>query len=168
MIIALGHKKRVGKDTVGKMIEKYTKLSTHSFASKLKSVANQLYGWGGLKTEQWYDKHGEDREIILPDIGLSPRTIWIQVGSAMRMIHPDTWIKSMPTDCIVTDLRYPNEFEWANIRIRVDNPRIPDTPDIADDALNSETNWDYILVNDGTLEELEVKVKVMLQELGIV
>jgi hypothetical protein len=168
MIIALGHKKQVGKDTVGRMVARHTKQPVTSFANKLKSISNQLYGWAGLRTESYYNLYPEAKERILQDLGMTPREIWIKVGNRIREVYPDTWIKCMPTDCIVTDLRFPNEFEWADIRVRVDNPRIPDTPDEADSAIDDEDRWDYILVNDGTLEALGIRVECMLQELGII
>jgi hypothetical protein len=125
-IIGLGHRKRVGKDTFGGMLRDYIRaytqgaidVRTAAFADKLKSVCHDIYGWAGLKGRQWYEDHPEDRETVLPDLGMTPREIWIKLGThAVRNhVYQDTWVESLlqGVTCdvlIVTDMRFPGEAD---------------------------------------------------------
>jgi hypothetical protein len=63
---------------------------------------------------------------------------------------------------IVTDCRFPNEsqrvHDYGGIAIKVTNPRIPMTDDVADNALDGCDDWDMELVNDGTLDDFYRKI----------
>lgn len=171
-IIGLGHRRRVGKDTFGGMLigELQERLGVMhirkaAFADKLKDVCQQIYGWDGLKGREWYEENPEDREIPLPTIGLSPREIWIKFGTdAVRNnVYQDTWIDCLLRGAqadvlIVTDVRFPGEAKkihgMGGVLIRIDNPRVEKSSDVADSAMESWTQWDRVIVNSGTVDDL--------------
>jgi hypothetical protein len=71
---------------------------------------------------------------------------------------------------IITDVRFPNEAkaikDRGGILIRVERdyalrggPEDPKTQHYSETALDKYKEWDYVIVNDGTIEELIKKVK---------
>ena len=174
-IIAFGHRKRTGKDAAAKFLTTILKqqcprmnIRKTSFAYKLKDICFQLYAWGGLREPVYYENHPEFREKILPRLGMSPREIWIKLGTpAIReQVYDGTWIQyclqaNKDADIlIITDLRFPNEFQAVKERngdcIKVIRESIPDTDDVADCALQdtSDDDWDQIVYNNGDLKDL--------------
>lgn len=183
-IIAFGHRRRTGKDTAGKLLEQIIRLENprllvrcKSFAWKLKEICFQLYAWAGLREPSYYDSYEDSKEISLPALGKSPRTIWIEVGNFLRNVYPETWINYLIrgiTSCdvlIITDLRYENEAAIIKTHggycIKVERPEIPEYDDIADSGLKNYTNWDRILINNGTLNDLNESVKKLKKELFV-
>jgi hypothetical protein len=146
-----------------------------SFAGKLKEVAYDLFKWGGLQPAEFYDsdEFAGRREVELPQIGKTPRQIWIEVGSLMRQIHPDVWIKNalyaFADVLIVSDLRYLNEAEEiarrGGLRYKVVRDSAPVSNDVADSALEGYTGWTDVIYNNGSLEELDAKMLEIAKEI---
>lgn len=126
-IIAIGHYKRVGKDTFADMligacrtIDPSLRIIKKSWAWKLKQICFELYAWAGLREPEFYDtKEGEPlREVILPAIGKSPRQIWIDFGTkAVREnVYEGTWrdyLMQVDHNCdvmLLPDTRFFNEI----------------------------------------------------------
>lgn len=165
-IIAFGHRKRVGKDTCAKfaMSEikiRYPKVRIKKvgFADKVKDIAHQLYGWAGLKGADYYEQHEEEREIVLPAIGKTPRQVWIGVGNGIRSAvgYDGTWFDYVINTykdldyLIISDLRFVGEAEAirkvGGILVRVDCPWSPKVEDGADEALAAYNHWTTEIVN---------------------
>jgi len=170
-IIAFGHRKETGKSTAAKLLSTHLrcenpelKIVDVSFAAKLKDVSFQLFGWAGLKRGVYYESHYKDKEIKLP-FGLTPRDIWIATGNKMREIYSDVWIQcALNVDAdfiIISDLRYRNE---AAIIRRLSgtlicmNRDVPKGTDSAEIDLEYWDDWDAIIANNGTLNELSEQV----------
>jgi hypothetical protein len=185
--IGLGHYKRTGKDTFANFLKSELtsrKISCKkvSFAWKLKQICFELYGWAGLREPEFYDTpEGEKlREVKLEALaceehpeGLSPRDIWIQMGTnAVREnVYQKTWLNYvLKTDfgvkvIIVPDVRFPNEAQGikdlGGVLIKVVRPNYgpderPGTPDHLnpDKALMSYEGWDYIIGASGDIRDL--------------
>jgi hypothetical protein len=174
-IIAFGHRKRVGKDTAARFINtdfrmkhKSANVQKRGLADKLKAQCHELYSWAGLKTMEYYDDHPEEKEIVLPLLGKTPRQIWIDYGTLVaRAVYRYTWVdylfkSSSPDLLIISDLRFPEEAERSQDLggqvYRIDNPRIPHTSDLADDPLKDWNGWNGVIVNDGTMETFHSRV----------
>lgn len=180
-IIAFGHRRRTGKDTAGRLLQNILQIENpnlivkiKTFAWKLKEICYQLYSWAGHREPSFYDLHSEARETILPAIGKSPRTIWIEVGNSLRAVYSETWMNHVirGTACdilIITDLRYLNETlsikTHGGYCIKIDRPDIPKSDDIADSALESYTSWDRILINNGSLNDFNNSLVALKKEL---
>jgi hypothetical protein len=124
-VLALGRRKRVGKDEFAKAwrsafctatydelfssptnfsisdgyIEQYVKLA--GFADAAKADAYNLFGWAGLQPGEFYERPENDhlREQPLPGLpGHTPRTLWIATGMFGRSIHPDYWVNRLFED----------------------------------------------------------------------
>lgn len=171
-IVAFGHRKGTGKDTAASFaVERAFHHSINrghietipiakaSFASRLKVSCYFLFGWAGIRMEEYYERSSTRhlKEEILPAIGKTPRQIWIEYGMAMRAIHEDIWIDLMFEQysrhrfLAIADLRFPNEAkrlrDLGAVLVRVDNPGVRTTDDVADNALAGFTDWDHVIVN---------------------
>lgn len=180
MIIGLGHRKRVGKNTFADMLEDELEERGYdvfkiALAADMKSMAHELFGMYGIRDAWHYEANPEHREIPLDRINKSPRQIWIEFGNLMRSIDPDIWVNRVkglinnigfraklnalkPNAFIITDVRYPNEAKaiksWGGYVIKVIRPDAPRSDDVADCALENYTGWDYTVFNNSDLEGL--------------
>jgi hypothetical protein len=183
MFVTFGHRKRVGKDTAGRLLRSHLRLhkkgsdvQTHGFADKLKNVTHDIYGWAGLQSKDYYDDHPEEREIVLPKLGMSPREIWIKFATLVaREVYPTTWIDYVLNTvfcdvCIITDLRFPNEADLIHdaggvvYKIERDGGNRSEEAieegvnDIADDPMEGYNGWDAVITNNGSLKEFNDKI----------
>jgi len=181
MIISLGHRRRVGKNEGANFLLHYINeqykgtVEIISFADKVKDMSFDLYGHYGLKEKEFYEKNPQFREQPLPIINKSPREIWIEFGNKNREIHSNVWVdwvkNKIPNydNVIIPDLRFENEgnmiHEMGGVCVRIDNPRIPHSNDVSDCALENWNGWDFIIDNNGTLEEFYQKLIYVYKKL---
>jgi hypothetical protein len=111
---------------------------------------------------------------------LTPRLILQLLGTegGRDVIHPNIWVNATlgkikeDDKVIITDCRFPNEVEGIKKRkgvvVRVVRPsKISTSTHPSETSLNDYKDWDYIIINDGTLEDLERKVREMLVHFNI-
>jgi len=168
-IIAFGHKKRCGKNTAATYAAQRLKyhfpdawIRVTSFAWKIKDVANQLYRWAGVQTPEYYEDHQDEKEKRLPSIGMSPRELYVRLGTnAIReQVLGSTWVdytlnqyngaSALRIDyLLITDLRFPNEFDAIKsrggycVKIVRTGEEFPSDP--VDEALDEEDRWDAVI-----------------------
>lgn len=166
--IAVGYKCGSGKDTFCNYIMdkfKDKKCNRISFADPVYSIlaaAQEICNLPKTKDRQFLQFIGND---------------W------GRKIDPDLWIKiamskSNNNDIsLISDLRYNNEFQtlkengWFNVKI-INNNISPSRIGNGNKNHISETEldivhdlcWDYIIYNNGTLEEFYHNIDIMLKE----
>jgi hypothetical protein len=115
---------------------------------------------------------------------LTPRKILQLFGTegGRDTIHPNIWVNSTLSEIssndnvIITDARFPNEVDGIKnvkngkgIVVRIIRPSMVSTSTHpSETSLNEYTNWDYVIYNDGSFQELEEKVKAMLQHFNII
>jgi len=112
---------------------------------------------------------------------LTPRLVLQLLGTegGRDVIHPNIWVNATLSDLtekdrvIITDTRFPNEVEgikrkWG-IVVRIIRPSIVSTSTHpSETSLNDYKDWDYLIINDGTLEQLQEKVKTMLYYFNLI
>jgi hypothetical protein len=168
LIIALGHKKRVGKDTFAKFLSQTVRcerpklrVKTIGFADKLKDICHQLFAWAGLQAGIYYENYPELKEVILPAIGMSPREVHIKVGNGLRAIYGPIWIENaihtQADIVLIKDLRFPNEVaavkRKGGLVFKITRPGVPLGDDEAEVALDDFNGWDCVFENHGTLQD---------------
>lgn len=166
----------MGKDSAAKFLHSHLKLEhgklkvkTIGFATRLKAICHELYGWVGVKNQQHYEDHPEDRNVIIPYLGYDVVRLWINVGDKMREIDPYVWVHPVTKadhNCdvlIVTDVRYKSEIdavrEAGGWLYKVHNPRTPYRDSPADRDLENYMGWDKLILNDGTLSDLNDEIE---------
>jgi hypothetical protein len=169
-IVALGHRKKVGKDTFARFIVRHIrmqhpsiKVKLEGFADALKDVAYRLYAWTGLQPGSYYELHPEDKDKLLISIGKTPRALWIVLAKALRDFDPkifaDALLKTRDCDVlIIKDLRYYveiNELPPGTLIARIE--RETDEPLDAPDGELSNYNWPMTIYNNGSVQELYKK-----------
>lgn len=176
-IIAIGHYKRVGKDTFSDYLiqacyERNPKLRVGKmpWAYKLKQVCHELYGWAGLREPEFYETAtgAALREVILPDLGKSPRRIWIDLGTAAvrEQVYDRTWLDYLLKSqhaldvLIIPDTRFLNEIEAVHeaggISLKVVRPGFGPGKDKADRQLVGYRDWHNVIGETGLLSDLRL------------
>lgn len=160
------------------------------FASELTGVS--LDGWeseadkNSLLGPEWntYNEYG----ILIP---MTRRLFLKKLGSdaCNQRLHSNTWVNGLFKDYlplegtsvfngiqypkwIITDVRFPQEVKAIKDRkglvIRVERPALKnEDTHISEIALDNYKDWDFLILNNGTLEELKEKVKYVLFKLGL-
>lgn len=175
LIYAFGHRKRVGKDTFASYCFEHLRrkhprqnIQKTSFAFQLKLMTYQLYSHLGVREPNFYDLHPEKKDQKLVGTDKTVRDLYIALGNKLREFDPHVWINACfnitsADFLLITDLRYPNEFkavkEQGGFCFKIVNPNVPNTDDVADCVLESETGWDEIINNDSDLNSLYNKAK---------
>ena len=117
-------------------------------------------------SEQWLnDEHKYKFRVNLQQHGTEYR----------RDADPNYWVKRLadrliadkPEVALITDMRFPNEMAFVQAygdAIRVDRPGMKSpNAHISEEALAGvpDDKWDFILVNDGTVEEFRLRAVSM-------
>lgn len=171
-------KKGVGKDLISDYVVKNYGYTKTSFAYPLKEACKLLFGF----TED--QVNGDLKEVIDPAWGLTPRTVLQYVGTEMFRkniqnllpnIEDNFWVNSLINrvlkmenkNIVISDVRFQNEAEIIQknngLVIKLVRPGIFNKDEHASEkAQESIENYDYLLVNDGTIKELYDKVDTIM------
>ena len=179
MIIGIGHKKNMGKDTFANMLDQAFLNSFH-MVSTVKSISDPLFnaggllfGWAGMKMARAYNEDYSLKEKELPGLpGVTPRDIAKAIGNLCRSVHPDSLVKAVIGNAsenevvIITNIRFPNEAkavkDAGGILVKVTRPGVKiDQDDPFDTALDDWKDWDYEVLNGGTLDDLIVQAHIV-------
>lgn len=135
----------------------------YHFADALKSLCENSYNW------------------IKGDKGPIGRTILQSVGTYYRQNNPQCWVniaRQIALGCpeeyvLIPDCRYKNEalgfldFNYKNIRIERPNFDNGLTPEqklhISETEMITFSEYDKVIINDGSLDDLREKVKQAFQ-----
>ena len=168
-LIGVSARKRMGKDTFFEIFNDFAGniYECKKFAGKLKTICSIITGKPEYK---FYD--GSYCEEFLPEWNLTIREIQQKIGTELfrDSLNEDVWVKSLFVDFeqtskwIITDVRFPNEIESiksnGGIVVRIINPNVKDLSNHASEtSLDNYKDWDYIIYNDGTLDDYKIKIK---------
>ena len=175
-----------GKDTAASvLIEEYGYVH-RSFAGKVKDVASTVFGWNREKLNGCTPLDREWREIVDEFWGFSPRFALQKIGTEMfrEIIDPNVWVKSLlmdipetsEEDTVITDCRFPNEYEALRKRgakfVFVDRYQVSSSSrheqHVSESYVDSMKGaCDYLLENNGTLEDMRREVKKIAKNVGL-
>lgn len=182
MIIGISGKIGSGKDTVaGIIIDNKPKYTRKAFGDKLKKAVALLTG---APENLMYTQEG--KEVYLSGWDMTVGQFQQKLGTeAMRdVIHKDGWVLALMSDYIedynwiISDVRFKNEAEAirekGGLLIRVNGDpakvRANSTRDMTHQSevdLDDWEDWDAVIENNGTLLELQNKIKKLINDLRI-
>lgn len=178
--IAISGKANSGKNTIADMIGARLSQNYHvlAFADPIKNLICAMYPKTNLMRKLWGPS--EERASVIPGhvdsdgYPLTYRRLLQDLGKMGRKYNPEIWINgalSIAQDylekdylVIISDTRFVNELERLKkdnyYCIRVIRPGSSNMTDESEIDLDSVPNseFDYILNNDGDLEDLEKKI----------
>lgn len=176
LIFLIAGQARHGKDTISMFIREYylrqEKLpESLQFSYYIKDFVKRLTDWDG--TEETKDQYRSEMQRLGTEI-------------VRKQIDPKFFIKRTIEDIrvysyycdvlTISDVRFPSEIEDIKkefpcvISILVQRPNFEsplsdkEKQHETETALNHYNQYDYVLINDGTISELKEKVTTMLKE----
>lgn len=178
--IALTGKMRAGKDEVAHHLYIRYGFDKVAFGTALKKNAHAIFPWAseGSKPRALYQQFGQLMREIEPDVWVKHAERAVQGAIDFRV---NTGAERVGV--VISDLRQPNEYEWARANgftiilvTAPDKVRIARAVEAGDDFtvhdLAHETEQaingfevDAVIVNKGSLEELQTKVDVIMDQI---
>jgi hypothetical protein len=174
MIIGIAGKIGSGKDTFANFLLERFKANgvpckIVKFADALKKMASIL---SGVPVEKFEDQ--EFKKLMMPEPwGITYRDLLQKIGTecVRNNIHQDAWVLSVDENTkdfvksggivIISDLRFENEYNFCKaggFTIKIERPgadlQAPQATHISETALNHIENWDFRVVNDKSLGDL--------------
>jgi hypothetical protein len=178
-IVGISGKIGSGKDTLADLIVKNNyNFKKKSFAFKLKIIGMTLTG-AHPESSDWFTQEGKN--VYLSDWNMTIGEFQQKLGTeAIRTgLHTNAWVISLfadlDPDCkwLITDMRFKNEAQAVKekggvlVRIngdpaktRANSKRNLNHPSETD--LDDFKDWDMVINNNGTIEQLEVYAKSIL------
>lgn len=115
-----------------------------------------------------YMPDGETMEHVI-ELYKAHGTVPIQVDGAVKLIKPEP---NSVSRWIITDVRFPNECDAIKSRggtlIKVVRGERKDNEHISETALDNYNGIDFVIDNNGILEELQEKVRTILKQLNLI
>lgn len=164
-VCCISAKARHGKDTAAEILKEYLEFKNKRvliihFADLLKFICKQFFHWDGNKDEQ-------GRTLLqfvgTNVVGAKNPAYWAEFVVGFLRMFENEWDYVLIPDC-----RYPVEIStvrdaFDTVLLRVERPNFDNGLTIAQKTHPSEVDmdsypYDVILYNDGSLEELAIKV----------
>ena len=157
-----------GKTTAANLLIEHERVS---FAAPLKRAVWRLLdelGFPGFHCVY------EDKEAIIPEIGVSPRHMMQTLGTewGRACIHPDFWVMIARAETqrimddggsvVIDDVRFPNEaamiHDLGGELWRIDRPGVSYDGSHESEGALEDITPDRVIVNDGTIDQLLEKI----------
>lgn len=164
MLIGITGKKYHGKDTVAKIIQSVNGTLIDHMAAPLKRMASEFFPMEWLTDPIL-------KETVYPPMGITPRAFlkWLGTDVFRKQFSETVWIdlfrRTHTGDCIVADIRFDDEAEVMiekGFVIKVVRPSVESNDDHASEAGINPDLVRFTIINDGTIADLEQKVKAIL------
>jgi len=166
--IALGHKSRVGKDTVADYI--LTKMNGNkiSFSGGLYEICGMIQGY--------YDKRIEKDPKLLQLVGEGLRNICGRDVWARSLLSKVRQLEKNNNQCeikciIVSDMRYINEMDaltaegFVTVDVNRSDRAIDRDPNHPSEVELDGANFDYVIDNSGSVNDLYAIIDDILCEI---
>ena len=177
MIIGLAGKAGSGKDTVRSIMEQYYGFTGKAFADPLRDMARSFLDAGDISRE--YMNSRNLKESIIPEVGFSYRKLVQTLGTEWgRSLNPDIWLdivrsnieKSRADRFVISDVRFPNEFEWimkSGGEVWYIDRDVPGVIEHASESSLKGYTPTLVIDNNNDIESLARHIDVLLSNKGI-
>ena len=155
IVLIVNGKPRAGKDTFALLLNKCEKVYKYSIIDKVKAVALDC-GWKGGKTER-------DRKFLADLKDLTTKYSDMSYNDVYDKVV-DFYCDEIKERILIIDMREPKDIERAvdqfdAISIFIKNDNVPAVISNAADANVENFKYDYIIENNGTIQEFEGNVR---------
>lgn len=178
ILIGLAGHARVGKDTVARYLAQHLTLITYAFAAPLKQALAGMFHLTAAQLD------GAEKEQPLAWLGKSPRELMQLLGTewGRELVHPQLWILLAEQNLqllaehdqdmkgvVISDVRHENEANWlrskGGVIVHISRRGVRPPNDHASECGIRHYSGDYVIENDGTLEELYDQVDRVISHL---
>ncbi len=178
-VVAFLGPKRVGKDTAVDYLTRTYGYKKYALADPMKKAVQQLFH---LSDQQLW---GDEKEIIDLYWGVTPRELmqfigiemlydglgnrFPQIGNSFCIRSLEHWREQNPEEIVaISDLRMQEDVDalkkMGAFIIRIDRPSLAITDQHVSEAnVPSVVGYDVIIINDGTIEDLEHKIELEMR-----
>ena len=141
-----------GKDTFVEFCAKHAKVINISSVDKVKEAAKILVGWNGEKDEK-------SRKLL---VDLKKLSIDYNEYPTTYILEEHKKFLDSEAEFLFIHIRESSEIEKIKKLLNAEtllltNPRVPKITSNTSDANVNDYNYDYMIENSGTLEELDQK-----------
>lgn len=185
MIVALySPTQKSGKSTVANILRTKYEFAEVKFASPLRDMAWNVIQYYVNPMDKDRYLEGDLKESIIPEIGVSVRTIYRTLGTewGRNIINQNLWRDILfkrinpylvSFDMVISDLRFGSEYYglrekygFGVIFIKITRPGLELDRSHKSEGLLDEFEFDYEIINDGSLIDLERKVNLIMEQIG--
>ena len=165
-----------GKDTVRNILEQQFDYDGLAFADPIRDMLRALLDSAGIP-EKWLTER-ELKEKEIPELGLSYRQMAQQLGTEWgRALSENLWLDIAAAKIgmyrqfgcpgvVISDVRFPNEAAWVRAQggrvWSIVRPGIAPVRAHASEDLIATLPYDYVIYNQGTIEDLPKAVEAAL------
>jgi hypothetical protein len=179
VIVGLGHQARVGKDTAAQFLVAKHGFIRLAFADRLKRMALDLDPVISAFPRQTLREVVEERGWEDAKQVSAVRVFLQRLGVAARdHLGSDVWVHPVldeiiphrhEQDFVVTDVRFPNEFrglrELGAVMVKITRDGYNKLEGHVSETALLGYDWDLVIENNGSVEELEGKLALILSYL---
>lgn len=172
MIIGLGHRKGVGKETLARILVEEHGFVRLAFADALKEVLTAMSPYLDPALADAIAKLGIEEAKRSP---APVRDALNMLGNTMRAhVSPEVWVLAVTRRIdasaggrfVISDVRYQNEVRAIRDRggrvFRVDRQCAAVSYDDSDDALEGFDQWDGVVDNGGSIDDLAAQAAALV------
>lgn len=182
MLIGFAGYAQTGKDTCAEHLCSQYEFQNYKFATSLKEMVGNIDpyvfydGWPSdhLRYSQAVSEYGyEVAKRNYPEV----RNLLKNFGMEMRnQFGDDIWvellfnnIESFENNVVISDVRFLNEAnaikKYGGVVVRVNRPGVGPDSDHPSETEMDKIEYDYVIDNDGSIVELELKIDHILQHI---
>jgi hypothetical protein len=160
MRIAFGYKAGSGKSTAADYLVQKKTGENLSFAASIYKIARKAQKIASFPEEK-------DRDLLQ------------KIGMWGRNRDPNVWVNTVrdrileyPGNLFISDLRFPNEFDMLRengfVLVKIVRSDRDESGHISETNLDekNDSEWDHIIQNDGTLQNLYEKLEELTKSMG--
>lgn len=159
MVFIVNGKPRAGKDTFAEILNKYMRVHKYSSVTRVKKIA-ALCGWDGKKEER-------DREFLHELKMLTSRYSDLSYNDVVNEIEQYR-NGEIAADVLLVDVREPEDIKrlveaTGAFTVFIQNDNIPNITSNAADANVENYDYDFVILNNGTLDDFDNNIKLFME-----
>ena len=164
-LIGIAGPARSGKDSAADVLVREFGFTRYALADPIKAGVRVMFGLTDDHTD------GEPKEVVLPDLGVSPRHLMQTLGTewGRNTVRDDLWLRvadrvlaHIDGPVVVPDIRLENEAEWVRSKggtlWHIERGEAPTVRAHVTENGVARQAGEPVIVNDGTLAELRAQV----------